>query len=121
MKIKERSELTNSTNSRDILQQEPLRTNNAKDASVLARKIKAETEGTLIGGQSDRVDVSLAKAISAEFSPDTMAAERRSKVERLKQLVAEGKYNPSSEAVARSVGEEIMFEIFGAQGATTER
>jgi anti-sigma28 factor (negative regulator of flagellin synthesis) len=120
MKIKERSDLTTPGSSRDILQQEALRTNNAKDAATLAKKIKAETEGTLLGGKYDSVDVSLAKAISAELSPEAMVAERRSRVEKLKQLVAEGNYNPSSEAVARAVGEEIMYEIFGAQGATTE-
>ena len=60
---------------------------------------------------ASKVNVGLSTAINNELNPEAMAAERRAKVQRLKELVAEGKYNPSSEAVAKSLGEEIISEI----------
>jgi len=126
MKITDRSDLSDSRAARDTLQQEALRSSTSKEAGLLAKKLRGSTEGTLIGNiaanpASDSVDVSLAKAISAQLSPEAMAAERRQRIESLKQQIAEGKYNPSSEAIAASVGEELMFEILGSGGAFSSK
>ncbi len=102
---------------RDLLQQqEGVKSSPTQEAERLAKRLKAQNDGALLAS-GGRVDVSLAKAIGQELSPEGIAAERRAKIESLKLQIAEGKYNPPSEAIARSVGEEILFEIF--TGGTT--
>lgn len=63
----------------------------------------------------EKVDIALSRAINSELNSDRLAAERKEKVARLKELVQSGKYNPSSEAIAEAVGEEIVFEILSNQ------
>lgn len=64
--------------------------------------------------QEQKIQLGLSKAISAEFDPEAMAAERRKKVEHLKKLVQSGQYNPPIEKVAEAVSQEIDFEILSA-------
>ncbi|MCO6431187.1 MAG: flagellar biosynthesis anti-sigma factor FlgM [Deltaproteobacteria bacterium] len=59
----------------------------------------------------ERIKIGLGKAINAELNAELLKSERRNKVENLKELIAAGKYNPSSADVAQAVGEELVFEI----------
>ncbi len=61
--------------------------------------------------QIDTVDIRLGQAINAELSSDTVDGERTKRVAELKALVAAGQYNPPIDAVAESVGREIVLEI----------
>lgn len=62
--------------------------------------------------RSERIDLSLGRAIHQILDPQAMAEERRAKVEELKRLVQSGQYNPSSLEVARALGQEISFSLF---------
>jgi anti-sigma28 factor (negative regulator of flagellin synthesis) len=114
-----KSDASEIRSARDVQQKQEQNRASAKSdvtspAAVLAAKA-AQTQAVVKAfTASDSVDVSLAKAIGSELNADAMLAERRKRVEDLKALIAEGKYNPSSEAVARAVGEEILLEIFSA-------
>lgn len=90
-----------------------------QDAVRISRQQQAVKEKSNSASQSssgknsstDSVDVTVAKMISEQLDPTRMAAERREKIERLKQLIASGEYKPSSEAVAQAVLDELSFEI----------
>lgn len=79
---------------------------------------RARVEGER-GEASDTVSVGLAGAISAHLDPTKLAAERREKVERLKELVQAGKYKPSSDDVARALVEEIAYVVFDGQSGNS--
>ncbi len=67
---------------------------------------------------TDRVNLDLGRSIQQILDPTQMAAARRAKVEELKKQVSEGTYQmPSSEKLARAIGEELTFEIL-ANGPT---
>jgi anti-sigma28 factor (negative regulator of flagellin synthesis) len=68
----------------------------------------------------DKVNIDLAKAINQQINPADMKAERADKVARLKELIAAGNYKPSSEAVARAVGDEIVQEILLSGESSTD-
>jgi anti-sigma28 factor (negative regulator of flagellin synthesis) len=63
------------------------------------------------GERLDTVDVALSKSIASELDPAKLITERKEKIERLKQAIASGEYNPSSDMVAAAVGQDILFEI----------
>ena len=65
--------------------------------------------------EESEVDVSLGQMIKSQLGVEQLQAERRAKVEELKELVQSGKYNPSSEAIAQAVGQEIAVEIAQSQ------
>jgi anti-sigma28 factor (negative regulator of flagellin synthesis) len=50
-------------------------------------------------------------SIREELDPVKMAAERRAKIESLKEQIRNGTYAPPINDVARSVGEEISLEV----------
>ena len=68
--------------------------------------------GEISRKDSDTVTFSpLSARIRAELNPANMVDERRSTIERLKQQVANDTYAPPLKSVARSVSEEISFEV----------
>ena len=67
----------------------------------------------------DTVSVGLASAINSEFNPATLQAERREKIEKLKELIKAGKYNPSSTDVASALDQEVTFEVAGSGGVAS--
>lgn len=80
---------------------------------------KKSTKSGLAYGQSE-VNVSLGRLIQNELNAEQLQLERRTKVEKLKELIQAGKYNPSSEAVAESVGKEILLELAHSGSALSE-
>ena len=54
---------------------------------------------------------SLGALLQSELNPAKMADERAQKVAALKEQIAQGTYAPDSQAVARSLSEEIYLEI----------
>lgn len=77
-------------------------------------KNSGSEEGAAATGnvKADSVKVSnLASLLGQELNPSTLLAERRDKVERLKQLVNSGQYKPNLDSVAGAVGEELTLEI----------
>jgi anti-sigma28 factor (negative regulator of flagellin synthesis) len=114
MKVGDKSDASERPGLRELLRQDNPKS--AAEVRAVAERIKAQTQGTLVE-TGDSVNVSVASAIGQELSPELLALERRQKIESLKAMIAEGKYNPPSEAVAQAVGQEILFEIFS--GGTT--
>jgi anti-sigma28 factor (negative regulator of flagellin synthesis) len=95
----------------------------------LLRRATADGEGTQpdavaeeAKGKADSIQVSgLANALSNQFNPASMAAERSEKVKRLSDLIRSGKYDPKSEDVARAVSDELSIEILlGGVGKPAE-
>lgn len=98
MKIKPRDEDLNST---------------IAGAAEQRRRRQVHQEG-VPGGESesgDTVSVGLAGVISSELNPTKLAAERREKIERLKELVKQGKYDVSSGDVAAAFLQEVTFDV----------
>lgn len=91
------------------LQQDAAKVSNQSQSNREAAK--AGNERRAEKSQSDSVNVSMAKMIAGELDPTKLAAERREKIERLKQLIASGEYNPPADLVAQAISEEIDFEI----------
>lgn len=101
------------------------------DRSV-QRKTSAEVSSTsqgaegLLGELSRTKDDSftmsaLGAGIRKELDPLAMAAERRAKIESLKEQIRNNTYNPSVEDIARSVSEEISLEVlFAGQSIKAE-
>lgn len=83
------------------------------------RSLKDRASGSTEATE-EKLNIDLARAIHAELNPEAMAAERRQRIEQLTKQVREGRYNPSSEAVAGKVEEEITFEIMTSRGALLE-
>ncbi|MFO0416390.1 MAG: flagellar biosynthesis anti-sigma factor FlgM [Pseudomonadota bacterium] len=70
---------------------------------------------------ADRTSISsLAAAIKQELNPVAMHNERRDKIEALKLAIRNGTYNPSSLAVAQSLGEEISLGILESGNAFSQ-
>ncbi len=62
--------------------------------------------------KADSIKVSsLGALLQSELNPAKMADERAQKIAALKEQIAQGTYAPNSQAVARSLGEEIYIEI----------
>jgi anti-sigma28 factor (negative regulator of flagellin synthesis) len=90
----------------------------ALESGLLARILKrrqekkeAESKVSASSTGTDKVDVSIGRAIQDELNPQEILAARRQRVEELKELIAKGEYNPSSEDVAAAVLENLTFEI----------
>lgn len=62
--------------------------------------------------KADTIKVSsLGAALQAELNPAKMAEERSQKIAKLKEQIQNGTYAPDSQAVARSLSEEIYLEV----------
>ena len=73
--------------------------------------------GELAKTQGDTFTVSSRGArIREELDPVKMAAERRAKIELLKEQVKNGTYAPPMEDVAQSFGEEVSLEVLFSGG-----
>jgi hypothetical protein len=73
--------------------------------------------GELAKAQGDTFTVSsLGARIREELDPAKMAAERRAKIESLKEQIRNGTYAPPLQEVAQSVGEEISLEVLFSGG-----
>ena len=73
--------------------------------------------GELAGAKGDTFTVSsLGARIREELDPANMAAERRAKIESLKEQIRNKTYNPPVEDVARSVSEEVSLEVLLSGG-----
>lgn len=74
--------------------------------------------GELAKSKGDTFTVStLGSLIRQELDPAKMAAERRAKIEALKEQIRLGTYAPPLGAVAESVSEEISLEVLFAGDA----
>ena len=92
----------------NLLDSNAVQRRKSEDASVQA----FTGTGELSKSSSDRITVSpLSAKIRAELNPANMVDERRIKVDQLRQQVANGTYAPPLESVARSISEEIAFEV----------
>jgi len=78
--------------------------------------------GELSKAQGDTFTVSsLGARIKEELDPTKMAAERRAKIERLKEQIKNGTYAPPVEEVAQSFSEEVSLEVlFNLNSAVKE-
>jgi flagellar biosynthesis anti-sigma factor FlgM len=66
--------------------------------------------------KADSIRVSsLGALLQSELNPAKMAEERAQKVAALKEQIRNGTYAPDSQAVARSLAEELYLEISGAE------
>ena len=75
-------------------------------------------EGSLQAALDDTMQISSVGAtLKDELDPTKMAAERRAKIEALKQQIKNGTYKPPTEGVAQAVGEELSLEILLSGGA----
>jgi hypothetical protein len=73
--------------------------------------------GELAKAQGDTFTVSsLGARIREELDPAKMAAERRAKIESLKEQIRNGTYAPPLEDVAQSFGEEVSLEVLFSGG-----
>jgi flagellar biosynthesis anti-sigma factor FlgM len=62
--------------------------------------------------EADTIKVSsLGAALQAELNPAKMAEERSQRIAKLKEQIKNGTYAPDSQAVARSLSEEVYLEI----------
>ncbi len=66
--------------------------------------------------KADSIRVSsLGALLQSELNPAKMAEERAQKVAALKEQIRNGTYAPDTQAVARSLAEELYLEIAGAE------
>lgn len=72
------------------------------------------SSGSEQSSEIDKINIELAKAINQQIDPAVILSERKDKVALLKELISKGEYKPSSEAVAKAVGDEIVQEILFA-------
>ncbi|MEY4669104.1 MAG: Anti-sigma-28 factor, FlgM [Pseudomonadota bacterium] len=71
-------------------------------------------EGSAAGSRAkaDTIKVSsLGALLQSELNPAKMAEERSQKIAKLKEQIQNGTYAPDSQAVARSLSEEIYLEV----------
>lgn len=95
--------------------------NNKPRAGEQASVRRSSTEGVAGQGQqgattaqskADSIKVSsLGALMQSELNPAKMAEERAQKIAALKEQIQNGTYAPDSQAVARSLGEELYLEI----------
>jgi negative regulator of flagellin synthesis FlgM len=80
-------------------------------SETLVDRLKQE-DAQRSSASADRVSLSsLGSLMRQELSAANIAEERRQKIDSLKQRIKDGTYNPSSEAVAGSVAEEVSLEV----------
>ena len=73
---------------------------------------KGQQKAAVAQSKADSIKVSsLGALLQSELNPAKMADERAQKIAALKEQIANGTYAPDSQAVARSLGEEIYLEI----------
>jgi flagellar biosynthesis anti-sigma factor FlgM len=62
--------------------------------------------------KADTIQVSsLGALLQSELNPAKMAEERAQKIAKLKEQIKNGTYAPDSQAIARSMSEEIYLEV----------
>lgn len=111
---------------KDELQSEAIKLLDPRARAIQApQKLPKDGAAAEIGpapSDSVRVDVALSSTIEQQFDPAVLAAERRAKVEDLKQRVQSGAYvMPASEEIAKKLVDEIQFEIMSSpRGATAQ-
>lgn len=62
----------------------------------------------------DRINLDISKNIQRALDPEEISLERKEKIAKLKELIESGQYKPSSEAIAQSVSQELVQEIYFA-------
>lgn len=92
---------------------------NARRVGVQDATQGGQRESSAAKSRADTIKVSsLGALLQSELNPAKMAEERAQKIAALKEQIANGTYAPDSQAVARSLSEELYLEI--AMGATNE-
>ena len=78
--------------------------------------IDTSTQGALL----DTINLDIGKAINDQIDPSLLLRERKDKIAKLKEQIANGTYKPTSEAIAASVNDEILQEILlsGSKSST---
>lgn len=66
-------------------------------------------------GSAVESDISLGRQINDTLNVEQLLAERKAKLEDLKQKVQNGEYNPPLEGVAKAVSAELSYEISEAR------
>ena len=83
-------------------------------ANGIKRKKKGEdsvSNDPAENSEDGKVNIQSSKSIASEINPEIFAAERREKVNKLKELIQSGQYNPKSEDIAAALQQDIVFEI----------
>jgi len=79
-------------------------------------KRKKKEDGTVSNDSAEnsgegKINLQASHAIAAELHPELFAAERRDKINKLKELIQTGQYKPKSEDIAAALQQDIVFEI----------
>lgn len=91
----------------------------ARRVSVPDATQGGQQESAATKSRADTIKVSsLGALLQSELNPAKMAEERAQKIAALKEQINNGTYAPDSQAVARSLSEELYLEI--AMGANNE-
>lgn len=71
--------------------------------------------------EEGKVELGIGRAINRELDVTRLAEERQARVEELKRRIQSGTYEqPDSDTLARSVGEELVYEVLTSTGTATE-
>jgi flagellar biosynthesis anti-sigma factor FlgM len=103
----------------DAVENKLSRTNDARTGeqsavrrSTVAGANSEERSAEVARSKADTIKVSsLGALLQSELNPAKMAEERAQKVAKLKEQIQNGTYAPDTQAVARSLSEEIALEI----------
>lgn len=88
-----------------------LTSNFKKKNKVTGQEGEEANENSAVDG---RVNIELSKSINTELSPEILLSERSEKINKLKELIKSGKYNPKSEDIAAALEQDIVFEILSS-------
>ena len=87
----------------------------ARERKGIVDRVKTNL-GQLIQ-RDDEVKMSgVGALLNEQLNPQTLSAERKKKLEEIKELLALGKYNPPMEKVAEALSNEISLEILTRGG-----
>jgi anti-sigma28 factor (negative regulator of flagellin synthesis) len=89
----------------------------AADATRVSKRDSAQDSPALI----DRINLDISKNIQRALDPDEISLERKEKIAKLKELIESGQYKPSSEAIAQSLSQELVQEIYFADPQTKSK
>jgi len=96
-------------NPKKQIEQEALKS--ARQQEQSSQAAENQKQGATSIHQNDSVKLNLGRAIGEQLNIEEMKAERQNRVQELKELIEAGKYDPSREKVAESLGHEIALEI----------
>lgn len=84
--------------------------------TAVTQDAQGQEQSAAAQSKADTIKVSsLGALLQSELNPAKMAEERAQKIAALKEQIRNGTYAPDSQAVARSLSEEIYLEVaFGA-------